>query len=50
MSDKPYFETVTDCEKAIKKLGIKRDLTREEREQISQEFQNLLNKYRSMLG
>ena len=43
------FETSQKCEKAIKKLKIKRQLTKEERDAIAEEFEKLLHLYQSMI-
>ena len=48
--NKNYFETVTDCKKCIEKLGIKRNLTPEERLEIQREFKALLSQYTEMSG
>lgn len=44
------FDITTDSEKAIKKLGIKRDLTREERIKIAEQLQELLTIYENAIG
>lgn len=41
-----YFERVTACERALKKLAIQRDLTRAERIQIAIVLNDLLDTYR----
>ena len=40
-----YFERITRVEKAIKKLGIKRNLTHAERAEIAKAMQELLDRY-----
>lgn len=42
------FETTSNCEKAIQKLKIKRQLTKDERDQIALEFEKLLKLYQSV--
>lgn len=43
-----YFTVVTDAEDAIKKVGIKRALTRDERDEIGRAVEAILLAYREV--